>query len=219
MNGFYDEFVTILDSENKAKAVEYILSKLSAGSIDVKTMYTEILTPALNNWNCDHEKNSLCIWKEHVRSSIIRTVIECTYPYVLKEMKEKYGLKNGKRIAVVCPPDELHEIGPRITADFFILAGYSVVYVGSNTPADSFLGAIKSYSFDYIAIGVTNYYNIFKTQALIRDIRTVDPKIKIILGGLAFKSDPELYRRIDGDMHLNGFDEILALGKGDSDEA
>jgi len=27
----------------------------------------------------------VCVWKEHVRTSIVRTVVEAAYPYVVKE--------------------------------------------------------------------------------------------------------------------------------------
>lgn len=219
MNSSYEEFMKLLDSENKETAVEYILSRLKSQSTDIVTLYTRILGPALNNWECDHEKNSLCIWREHIRSSIVRTVVECVYPYVLKERKEVYKLKNNKKVAVVCPPYELHEIGIRMVSDFFTIAGYNTTYVGSNTPADSFIEALRKNTYDYVAIGVTNYYNLFKTQKLVEQIKQTNPETKIIVGGLAFDKNREFCEKLAVYKCIRDFEEILELGRGEPHEA
>lgn len=219
MNGSYEEFINLLDSGNKEETVEYTLSRLKNRNTDIVTLYTKILGPALNSWKCDHEKSSLCIWKEHIRSSIVRTIIECSYPYVLKERKEVYKLKSNKQVAVVCPPYELHEIGIRMVADFFALAGYNVTYVGSNTPISCFIEALESTYYEYVAIGVANYYNLFKTQKLVEKIKQISPETKIIVGGLAFDKNREFCEKLTVYKCIKDFKEILELGRGEPHEA
>lgn len=53
-------------------------------------MYTKILAPSLNTMECKIDEKNICIWREHVRISIIRTIVECCYPYIMKERHEKY---------------------------------------------------------------------------------------------------------------------------------
>ena len=74
-------------------------------------MYKEILEPSLNAFYCNAEEEKLCIWKEHIRTSIIRAIIEICYLYILKERKEK-GIKIlNQSILVGCPAEEYHDTG------------------------------------------------------------------------------------------------------------
>ena len=105
------------------------MSKLERKEIDIVSLYTEILGPALNSME-QEENDEAFIWREHVRSSIIRTIIENCYPYVIFEREEKYNnIKVDKKVAVVCPSEELHEIGARMIADFFTLLGLSLIHI------------------------------------------------------------------------------------------
>ncbi|HNX65168.1 MAG TPA: cobalamin-binding protein, partial [Oscillospiraceae bacterium] len=72
MKNFAEEFKQILETENKEKAVEYALDLLKEKKIGVIGLYSEILAPALNNMYCSLSDKDVCIWKEHVRTAIVR---------------------------------------------------------------------------------------------------------------------------------------------------
>ena len=216
MQPLYPEFLNYLEEENKEKVLQFVLSKLRSKEIDIVTLYNELLRPALNDMKCEGTEE-FCIWKEHVRSSIIRAVIENCYTYVIQERDEKYKAKtNGEKVMVICPTEELHEIGPRMVADFFTLCGYDVIFIGANTPKKSFLSAIDIIKPVYIAISVTNYYNLVATQKVIAEIRKQKYKdFKIIVGGHAFDRNPEMYAKMGADLLLQTFDDIKKLRGGD----
>ena len=75
MNPYYDEFDRLLQSEKKNEAVNFALDLVSSGKTDVVTLYQDILTPTLNNMSCSLAEKQLCIWKEHVRTAIVRTIV------------------------------------------------------------------------------------------------------------------------------------------------
>lgn len=211
MNKYYEEFLEMLENENKEGCVNFALEKLEKGDVGIITLYSEILTPALNNMTCKLQDKNLCIWKEHVRSSIVRTIIECCYPYILKE-KRKYNIKGEKGIVVVvCPPEEYHEIGARIVADFFVLKGYQAIFVGSNTPKEEFLSALKIVKPKYIALSITNYFNLISTKAIIEKIKEHSKEVKVIVGGSAFLSNPKAYKAIGADKLLMTYEDIEKL--------
>jgi methanogenic corrinoid protein MtbC1 len=216
MQPLYSEFLKYLEEENKEKVLQFVQSKLRSGEIDIITLYNELLKPALNDMKCGGTEE-FCIWKEHVRSSIIRAVIENCYTYLIKERDEKYNAKaNGEKVMVICPPEELHEIGLRMVADFFTLCGYDAIFIGANTPKRSFLSAIDFIKPKYIAISVTNYYNLVATQKIIAEIKKQKYKdFKIIVGGHAFKRNPEMYAKMGADLLLESFDDIRKLKGGD----
>jgi len=83
MEKYFNEFNAILEVQDKEKAVNYILNLLQSGETDIFKLYSDIIIPSLTSMVCHiHEKNT-CVWKEHVRTSILRTIVECCYSYVL----------------------------------------------------------------------------------------------------------------------------------------
>jgi len=214
MHKYFDEFIKAFQLEDREASLNLTLSKLKNDELDITELYTEILAPALNSM-VQNENDKASIWREHVRSSIIRTIIENCYPYVIKERNEKYKIKTDKKVAVVCPSEEYHEIGARMITDFFTLLGYDAVFVGSNTPKDEFLEALAVIKLDYIAISVSNPYNLIAARKAIEKISGANPKVKILVGGNAFNQHNNAYKEIGADMYLNKFEDILELSKED----
>lgn len=211
---FYNKLISYLEKEDKEKAVEYAMSLLSDGKVDFITLYRDILSPSLNNMFCNVDEKGICVWREHVRSSIVRTIIECAYPFVIKE-REKRGIKKrNQSVIVVCPQEEYHEIGARMVADFYTFLGFDTVFVGANTPKEDFVSAINVIKPRYVVISVTNYYNIVNAERAIKKLREkADYDLKIIVGGYAFKSNKEIYKKIGADYLLDSFEEIEAFTK------
>jgi MerR family transcriptional regulator, light-induced transcriptional regulator len=209
MHSFSEAFREALENEDKARCVKLAFDELSSGRIGLVDLYMTILAPALNSIGCDTGKKDLCIWKEHIRTSIVRSVIENSYIFVQRE-KEENGIKdNGYKVFVVCPDGEYHEIGARMAADFFELNGFDTVFVGSSTPSSEFLNILDSIKPDFIAISVTNYYNIVSAKRTIELIRQKsDHDIRIIAGGSAFNARKDLYKETGADHLLQTFDDI-----------
>lgn len=215
MHPFFEEFAGLLEKEDKEKCVEFAVSKLSSGQLDVLTLYNEILTPSLNRIVCRPAEADIKVWREHVKSAIVRTIVECCYPHVIRERDRKYAGKRRERVIVVCPADEYHEIGPRMVADFFTLLGYEAMFIGANTPQMNVVSAVAETKPKFVAMSVTNYYNLVAAQKTISMIRESGASgFKMIVGGNAFRRNPDEYRRIGADMLLQTFEEIRKLTAG-----
>ncbi|NLC03600.1 MAG: cobalamin-binding protein [Tissierellia bacterium] len=210
----YEKLLDYLKQEDKEKALDLCISSLENGDISVVDLYQSVLRPALNNIikeYLDDEDN--LIWKEHLRSGIIRTIVENSYPYVLKE-RDKIGNKNGDKVIVMCPRFEDHDLGARMVSDFFTIAGFETTFIGANTPERTILKAIQSIKPKYLSISVTNYYNLIATKKTIEQIKNAfEYKIIFLLGGNAFNSDPNTYKDVGGDFLLKSFEEILNLSR------
>ncbi len=212
MNEYYNIFIKYLEEENKEKCVSLALSWLSGGQIDIHTLYDGILRPSLNNIDCGAGSRHLCIWKEHIQSSIVKTIIECCYPYVVKERESKSDKASGGRVVILCPDGENHDIGARMVSDYFTMCGYDSVFVGGSTPKEEFLKVINALKPKYIAISVTNYYNLVAAKGTIQSIRSVSAGgFKILVGGSAFKSNPGAFREIGADVLIDTYDDIRNL--------
>jgi MerR family transcriptional regulator, light-induced transcriptional regulator len=221
MHPLYPEFIAHLDRLHKEACVQFVVANLHNKALDIVTLYHEILTPALQSRGCEGESQPICIWEEHVRTSIVRTIIECCYLFVIRERAEKYRSSFKGKVAVVCPPGELHEIGPRMVADFFTLCGFNAIFVGANTPAEDIMGAIRYIKPQYVAISITNYYNLVATRTIVRQILGLKESmtLSVILGGQACRNNPETCRQLSPDLMLDSFAEIQRLSEGARDAA
>ena len=214
MHPLYKEFLKNLENDDKKACIDLVLDNVRSGKIDIPTLYAEVLTPSLKNMEFSKEDAGIVVWKEHIRSSIVRTIIESCYPYVLEQRK---GHGNGK-VVVLCPIEEYHEIGARMVADYFTLLGFEVTFVGANTPLDDVVAGIRHEKPKYVAISVSNFYNLVAAKRAVETIaksrKENGDKFKILVGGGAFKKNPTLAKDMSADKLLQTYDDLAKLVKG-----
>lgn len=209
MNPYYPKFLDLVNHENKDEAMLYVLDLLKEKKIELYDLYDFFLRPVLNEFVCNSEDEEICIWKEHVRTSIVRTILESTYPYLI-EVK-KTVKPNNQKVVVVCPSEEFHEVGAIIVTNYFTLAGFDAQYIGANTPKGDIVSAVKALKPDYLALSVTNYYNLVVTKQITEQVKGLFPNVKVILGGNAF-SKPGALDHLVYDYHLKTKEDIFNLG-------
>lgn len=206
----YQKFLSLLESEQKDQAVLFAMQLLENGTLTVEALYQELLSPSLLDFTCKSDDQEVCIWKEHYRTSIIRTILESSYLHIIKRLESIK--KIDKKIVVLTPAFEYHEIGAIIVANYFLLEGFDASYIGANTPKDEILSAIRAYAPDYIALSVTNSYNIVITKQITDEIKRFFPHVGIILGGQAFRHQHAV-ESLQYDFLLESLDDIKAFGK------
>ena len=104
----YDKFLNLLSVEDKEGAVRYALEILERGEMDVPALYEQVVGPSLKNMACSLDNKQWCIWREHIRTGIVRSVIECCIPYVMKERRAR-GLEGKGKVVLgfaVVPTDK-----------------------------------------------------------------------------------------------------------------
>jgi methanogenic corrinoid protein MtbC1 len=219
MDSFYGDFLSLLDEGNKERCVDLCLSKLSDKTLDVVTLYQDVLAPALKEKFCSSKDEEICIWQEHIRTSTVRTIIECCYPLLSRERDEKYLSTRKGKVVVLCPPDEAHEIGARMVTDFFFLNGYDVTFIGASTPRSEIISAITHFKPEYVAISITNVFNLIATAKAVSEILDLKKNLgfEVILGGQACKHNPTTCQEMKADMILDTFEDIQKLAAGGSD--
>ena len=201
-----EKILDALNNENKEKAVSLSINALQDKKLDIIKLYN-ILTEALHNIDCDNNEFE-CIYKEHIKSAIVRTIIESSYIYLLEESKTVN--KRNEKVIVVCPKEEYHEIGAKIASDFFVLNGFESIFIGANSPDETILEAINYIKPTYIALSVTNVYNMFQANKLVNKIKDRYPEVKILGGGQAF-SNKDSNTEIKVDYIINSFEDISKL--------
>lgn len=201
-----------LVSLDKQACVQIALEMLESQEASLVDVYRDLLARTLNEIVDAELTADDAIWKEHVRSEITRTVLECCYPYVqsattLRQaeltalLRQRSGPDSSTpdlgqtdkvhKVMIVLPAEEYHELGARMGADFFAINGFDTLFLGSNTPRESTFNCIRAFQPDFIDIHVVNYYNMFRAKELIIRIRNQAPSVQILASGYAFKKVPQ----------------------------
>ena len=96
-------------------------------------------------------------------------------------------LANGKRAVVACVDDELHDLGARMVADFFEMAGFGVRYLGANLPTDGLIGIVREDPPDLVVLSVTMAFHLDAAREAVPRLReAVGDRLRVGLGGQAF---------------------------------
>lgn len=185
----YDDFYEAFKKLEQEKCIELISDALKNNEISIVDLYENILRKAMSNLTDVETDPNHRIWKEHIQSGIVRSIIEMANPYVLSSRSKK----DLRRAAVICPDGEQHELGARIVSDYIRMMGFETYFVGRDTPRKELHDLINTLELDVIAISVTNYYNISKAIQMISFVESNFPKIKLIVGGKGFENNLNIF--------------------------
>lgn len=210
LDNYYQSFMKYLKEEDKQQAVDFAYQLLKEQKVTIEDLYLKLLAPSLLEFACDSEDADVCIWKEHFRTSVIRTILELSYVFILERLKHVKRIPN--KIVVLTPAFEYHEIGAIINTHFLLLEGFDASYIGANTPKAEIISAIRAYNPDYVALSVTNPYNLVITKQTTDEIKRFFPEVKIILGGQAFNHQHAL-KTMNYDYILQSLDDLKKFAK------
>ncbi len=199
----YEKFYLAFDQLEQEKCIQLAKDALLNEEISVVDLYENVLRKSLSHLTDIETDLNHKIWKEHIQSGIVRTIIEIANAYVLKN-RTSLPLK---RAAVICPDGEQHELGARMVSDYIRMCGYETFFVGRDTPRDEIHDCILGLNLNLIAISVTNHYNLSKAIQMVTDIQTNFPEIKLIIGGKAIEMNSEVFLSMGVDVTRN-FDDI-----------
>lgn len=197
---------------SRDKSVGFALSLLSEGKVTVGELYEQIVGPALGGIVICREEEDTCIWKEHIMTNVVRSIVENAEPYVLKERNQTVPEGTVGKVMIFCPEEEYHEIGARMGADFFTILGFDVFFIGCNLPKSNIVSAYETLKPDVIAISVTNYLNLISLKKYIEEIRTkINEDVKITISGSALAVTGKTADDFGADALIRTMDDIRAL--------
>jgi len=196
------------------ETVAYCMGLLEQGTLTVPELYEQVLAPALNKIAVPRAQEDDLIWREHAMTAIVRSVIECARPYVIKEKELTSAGGSAGRVLLVCPEDEYHELGIRMGQDFFTIAGFETFFVGGNTPQANIVSAVETLRPDIVDIGVSNFLNLVQLKKIVAELRqSIDARVKIAVSGSALGRSGKTAADFGADIIINSFADIKAIGE------
>jgi methylmalonyl-CoA mutase cobalamin-binding domain/chain len=138
------------------------------------------------------QRNQFTVAQEHLATAIIERQMAQMHTYFQPQKVRKRTLVLGS-IA-----NELHRVGVHMVADFFEQDGWNVYYLGATTPVEEFVGMAKDVHADLIGISSQMVFHIPQISNVVHELeRRGMSGLPVIVGGLPFVQQPELYRALN----------------------
>ena len=209
MDDYRQRFERALESNDKDACVTMAIKWLEEGNMSVKDFYQHVLLDVLHSPTCTLENEDWCVWKDHLRTSILRTVVENCYPFVLSSKKLTVA---GKKAMVVCPRGEQRELEASMMEDMFKMAGFDTVFIGRDTPQEEIASAVNYFKPTHVLIVVTTCYNLISAKNVVKQIRERGrPELNVLVSGRAFVHNPDCWKDLGADGVVDNFDDIQSF--------
>ena len=178
---------------------------LGAG-VSVPELYLEVIQPAQYEIGRLWQANLVSVADEHIATSVSQLALSMLYPSIPRDAP------NGRRVVVACVGGERHDLGARMVADFYEMAGYSVRFLGADVEAERLLAIVREDPPDLLGLSVTMTSNIEALRVTADRAReAAGGQLRLVVGGPAYSSRTALQGSVDADVIEN--DVRAAVGR------
>lgn len=186
--------LTALLRADRRAAVEIVNEAVRDG-LSIRDLYLQVFQPVQREIGRLWQNNDITVAEEHYCTASTQAMMAQFYPQILATPRI------GRKVVVACVGSELHEIGTRMVADFFEMAGWDGIYVGANTPTNALIELVCRERPHLVALGVTMTYHLGTAAKVIEGLRADDRcrDVKILAGGYVFQQHSELWRSLGVD--------------------
>jgi methylmalonyl-CoA mutase cobalamin-binding domain/chain len=166
-----------------------------AGGTSVADVYLYVLQPVLREVGRLWQSNRVSVALEHYCTAVTQVVMAQLSPQVFAAERV------GRTIVATCVGDELHEVGVRMVADFFEMAGWDTLYLGANVPSASIVKTLVEQRADVLGVSVTITAHMPTLNDLIATVRSHPDcmQVKVCVGGYPFNLTEGLWRKVGAD--------------------
>lgn len=187
-------------------ASQLIINAVQSGT-SVEDVYLAILQPVQYELGRLWQMNAISVAQEHYCTAATQLIMSQLYPYIFSGKPDK-----GSMVAT-CVGSELHEVGVRMVADLFELAGWDTVYLGANLPLPALLQTLVARQPAILCLSVTMAYHLPRAQEVLQAVRAHPDlqQVKILVGGYPFRQIPDLWQQIGADGYGMDAREALAV--------
>jgi methanogenic corrinoid protein MtbC1 len=179
----------------RAQAAALVQQAVRNG-VPVPEIYTNVITPAMRELGRMWHQNRVTVAQEHYCTAVAQMVMAQLFPTIFDRERQAAG-----RIVSACVAGELHEIGARMVADLFEMAGWDTAFLGADVPRESVVDMLIETEAQVLAISVTLAAHLSDAGALIEAVRASPScaAVKILVGGAAFNVEPTLWQQLGAD--------------------
>jgi len=191
------QYLTLLLEHKREEAAQLVLGATEEGAT-FESIALEVIQPALAEVGRLWHMNQLSIVEEHYCTAASGCVLSQAFRAALAARPPK---SKGRTALITGVGGEVHELGPRVVANFLEIDGWSPIFLGVNSPAEEIVELLSEGRIDLLALSVgTNLaVGAAKEQiALVRATRGLEG-VRVLVGGAPFNMHPELWREVGAD--------------------
>ncbi len=199
-------YTTAVLEGDAEKATRIIDQGLAAGIVPSR-LYLDVLMPSQVEIGARWHRGDLSIPEEHIATQI--TLRQMGRLREMLKTRLKLGLK-----ALVCSVEgDQHFIGAQAVADFMVVDGWEVDFLGADIPTDHLVPFTKAKGCHLVCVSVSLPSLIPIVQRLISELRKIPAGPKIIIGGAAFITNPDLAKLVEADGFARDPHEAVNLAR------
>ena len=181
----YDRMSAHLAERDRETAVRIAVEAVTSGVMGIPALYADVLWPLLARTGEAWQHGHVRIWEEHFTSAVVRTIVEILYPGVLRA-KASVPPTN-RSVLLACPPEENHDLGLRMVADRFDMAGWTTYFVGADTPESDLVDAARRLDVDAVVLSSSTHFHRVALRRHVDLLKRELGSVHVGVGGPAFR--------------------------------
>lgn len=203
-----DQYIAAQLAGNSRGALRLIVDEALGHGISVKDIYLHILQAAQYRIGRLWQQNQITVAQEHMATAISQLVLAHLYPDLPR------APSNQKLVLLGCTAGEFHDLGARMSADFFEMAGFTVHYLGANVPTDSLLAMVRSEGPDLLAFSTTMTFNLpILRDAVLRSREAAGDRLQIAAGGQALSWSKNMASRLNLTLTGSSIQDVIVAAQ------
>lgn len=203
---FKQEYLNLLLSNATHEAIDYLAS-LNRKGLAVDEILQFVIQDVMYQIGELWHQNIITVDVEHYCTSTTQVAIAQFYPQIFTKAR------NGHKIMTCCVGSELHELGIRMLSDIFEYNGWDSIYLGASLPTKAIITALEKHKPDLLALSVTMPNHLPKCLAIIQEVKTLYPDIKIAVGGRAFRFTESIWEKWNIDISTENAFQLVQWAK------
>lgn len=188
-------------------AVSELVQEALEGGVGSKDILLEGLTAPMEEVGRKFEKGEYLIPDMLASAECVGAAMDILDPHL-----QKAGVESKGKFVIATVSGDLHDIGKNIVATMIKGAGYDVIDLGTDVPADKIVEAVKENQAAYLGMSALLTTTMRNMPLVIDELTKLGlrEKVKVLIGGAP--TTPGFAQEIKADAHCrDAFEAIDAL--------
>lgn len=179
------------------------------GGVSVRDIYRYVFQPVQHEIGRLWQMNRISVAQEHYCTAATQLVMSQLYPFIFTAERK------DRRLVATCVSGELHEVGVRMVADLFEMAGWDTYYLGSNTPTDSVIRTLIERKAEVLGVSATITWHVGQVASLLEAVERAGLRgqVRILVGGYPFNIAPDLWQKLGADGYAPDASRALSVAE------
>jgi methanogenic corrinoid protein MtbC1 len=177
-------------------AVEGLVSRSRSLGADTALIVRDLVMPALCEVGRMWTRGEVSIAEEHLSTALVSRVLGRS------SGSASVPAGGSRRIVFACLAGEFHDLGIRFLSDVARECGWDAESLGANVPREALVRFVEQRPPAAVALSVSLAGHIPEAAQTIAEVRAVVPGVTILVGGLAFREDPERFALTGADVGI-----------------